>query len=36
MDNDPEIYKQLGNAVNVKIIKVLSKKLFGFEMRDNK
>lgn len=33
MDDDPEIYKQLGNAVNVKIIKVLAKKLFGFEMR---
>lgn len=27
---DKQIYKQLGNSVNVKILKILGKKLFGF------
>lgn len=33
MSNEIEIYKQLGNAVNVKIISILAKKLFSFGMR---
>ena len=28
--SDEQTYKQLGNAVNVKIIKILAKKLIGF------
>ena len=36
LDDDPAIYKQLGNAVNVEIIKRLAKKLFDFERRGNK
>lgn len=31
MSDDPQIYKQLGNAVNVEIIRRLAKKLFAFE-----
>ena len=30
------IYKQLGNAVNVKIIQILAKKLFSFEKKERK
>lgn len=33
LDNNPAIYKQLGNAVNVEIIRRLAKKLFDFEKR---
>lgn len=33
LDDNPAIYKQLGNAVNVEIIKRLAKKLFDFERR---
>ena len=33
LSNNPLIYKQLGNAVNVEIIRRLAKKLFGFEKR---
>lgn len=33
--DDPLVYKQLGNAVNVEIIKRLAKKLFAFEKRGN-
>ena len=33
--DDPLVYKQLGNAVNVEIIRRLAKKLFAFEKRDN-
>lgn len=31
--DDPLVYKQLGNAVNVEIIRRLAKKLFAFEKR---
>ena len=31
--DDPLVYKQLGNAVNVEIIRRLAKKLFSFEKR---
>lgn len=33
--DDPLVYKQLGNAVNVEIIRRLAKKLFAFEKRGN-
>lgn len=33
LGNDSKIYKQLGNAVNVKIIEILAKKLMSFERR---
>ncbi len=33
--DDPFVYKQLGNAVNVEIIRRLAKKLFAFEKRGN-
>ena len=33
LKNNPAIYKQLGNAVNVEIIRRLAKKLFNFEKR---
>ena len=36
LDNNPLIYKQLGNAVNVEIIRRVAKRLFGFEKRGNK
>lgn len=34
--DDPLVYKQLGNAVNVEIIRRLAKKLFAFEKRGNR
>lgn len=34
-NDDPLVYKQLGNAVNVEIIKRLARKLFAFEKRGN-
>ena len=33
--DDPFVYKQLGNAVNVEIIRRLAKKLFAFEKKGN-
>lgn len=33
--DDPFVYKQLGNAVNVEIIRRLAKKLFTFEKKGN-
>lgn len=36
LSDNPQIYKQLGNAVNVEIIRRLSKKLFSFEKRSGK
>lgn len=33
LSDNPQIYKQLGNAVNVEIIRRLAKKLFSFEKR---
>ena len=32
---DKEIYRQLGNSVNVSILKKLTKKLFSFEKVEN-
>ena len=36
LSDNPQIYKQLGNAVNVEIIKRLAKKLFAFEKKELK
>ena len=34
LDNNPYIYKQLGNAVNVEIIKILAERLFSLSVKE--
>ena len=36
LDDDPQIYKQLGNAVNVEIIRRLAEKLFNFAKEEDR